>query len=64
VAPSTRFEIRRHCRELSEKDTDAVVHAVADLIVSYLKRDPDPGRIETRKRPTAGAAAPMKESNA
>lgn len=64
MASSTRFEIRRHCRELSEKDTNAVVHAVADLIVSYLKRDPDPRRVETRKHPTAGAAAPKKESDA
>lgn len=34
----TRFAIKRHYRALSEKETDAVVGAVADLIVTYLKK--------------------------
>lgn len=35
-APS--IEIKRHCRKLSEKETDQLVGAVADLIVVFLKR--------------------------
>ena len=34
-----QIEIKRHYSELSEKDTDAVVKAVASLIVGYLKAD-------------------------
>ena len=36
--------IERHYQELSEKDTNAVVEAVADLVVSFLKANPDAGR--------------------
>ncbi len=36
--------IVRHYRELSEKDTTAVVQSVADLIVSYLKANPNAGQ--------------------
>ena len=32
------IEIKRHCRNLSEKETDELVGAVADLIVGYVKR--------------------------
>jgi len=42
VAPtSTSIELKRHHQELSPKETDEVVEAVADLIVEFLKsRDP------------------------
>lgn len=42
MAVPAQIELRRHYRKLSEKDTDAVVQTVADLIVSYLKRNPGP----------------------
>ena len=31
------FEIKRHYRQVSKKDADAVVQIVAELIVTYLK---------------------------
>ena len=34
-----QIEVKRHYSELSEKETDAVVNAVASLIVGYLKTD-------------------------
>ena len=38
------IELKRHFHTLSEKETDEVVDAVADLIVNFLKakRDPEP----------------------
>lgn len=38
------IEIKRHYRELSEKDTQEVVEAVADLIVTFLKGRFGPAR--------------------
>lgn len=35
-----RMELRRHYHQMSEKDADSVVQTVADLIVGYLKRNP------------------------
>ena len=37
---STRpsFDVKRHFTELSEKETDAVIGTVADLVVNYLKK--------------------------
>lgn len=42
--PPTSIERKRHYHTLSERETDNVVDAVADLIVNYLKdnRDPEP----------------------
>ncbi len=59
---SAQTEFRRHCRKLSEKDTDAVVQAVADLMVSYLKRNPEAGETVPEQTTRTGAAAPKKES--
>lgn len=42
------IEIKRHYRELPEKETQEVVEAVADLIVTFLKG---------RSRPARGAEA-------
>jgi hypothetical protein len=63
VSVSAQIELRRHCRKLSEKDTDAVVQAVADLIVSYLKRDPEAGETVPDRTTTTGAVAPKKETH-
>jgi len=40
VASPPRMELHRHYHQMSEKDEDAVVQSVADLIVAYLKRHP------------------------
>lgn len=38
MVPTTpQLTVRRHYKKLSEQDADAVVHAVAELIVSYVK---------------------------
>ena len=37
MASREPFQLRRHYSELSEKQTDAVVGILADLIVTYLK---------------------------
>ena len=58
-----QIELRRHCRKMSEKDTDAVVQAVADLIVSYLKRNPGAGETVPERATTTGAVAPKKETH-
>ena len=62
MAPA-QIDIRRHYHKLSEKDTDAVVQTVADLIVSYLKRNPVPRDTTSGLGPTTGADAPKKETH-
>lgn len=64
MTTSPPLAIERHYSELSEKDTNAVVHAFADLIVSFLKANPDaertalPATSESKKRrPKKGACA-------
>jgi len=42
--PATSIERKRHYHLLSEQETDDVVDAVADLIVSFLKGKRDPER--------------------
>jgi len=49
---------------LSEKATDAVVQAVADLFVNYLTQNPDPGVAAPEQTLTTGAVAPKKETHA
>lgn len=44
MASHAQFEIKRHYSDLSEKESDAVVGMVADLIVSYLKRTSGSGQ--------------------
>ena len=44
MASRAPLEIRRHYGELSEKDTDTVVKAVAGLIVGYLKTNRQSGQ--------------------
>jgi len=56
--------------EMSEKDVDAVVQSVADLIVSYLSQDPEslhravPTPATPRHKQPAVKAAHMKENKA
>lgn len=46
------IELKRHFRTLSEKETDEVVDAVADLIVNFLKakREPEPSGERRQER--------------
>ena len=37
MASREPIKLRRHCSELSEKQTDEVVGILADLIVNYVK---------------------------
>jgi len=48
-APPT-IELKRHYHTLSEKETNEVVEAVADLIVTFLKRKRDPEQSANRKQ--------------
>jgi len=52
MAAHAQFEIKRHYSDLSEKETDAVVGTVADLIVTYLKK-----RSESSQPAPTGAKA-------
>lgn len=38
-----QMEFTRHFHTLSDKDAEAVVQTVADLIIGYLKRNPGVG---------------------
>jgi hypothetical protein len=51
MASRAPIEITRHYGELSEKDTDAVVKAVAGLIVGYLKTNRQSGQEAPAARP-------------
>jgi hypothetical protein len=42
MATTTPIELKRHYVELSEKETDELVAAVADLIVDFLKGNREP----------------------
>lgn len=59
MASPPRMELRRHYHQMSEKDADAVVQTVADLIVSYLKKHPG-----TLPRPASTAASPCQSQPA
>lgn len=39
---TTRIDLKRHYGELSPREIDEVVEAVADLIVDFLKKRRDP----------------------
>ena len=68
MARPPRMELRRHYHQMSEKDADAVVEAVADLIVGYLKRNPQAmeraASAEASASPTSPATTtlPVKEN--
>ncbi len=48
--PPTSIERKRHYRKLSERETNDVVDAVADLIVNFLKGSRDPQRPPKRRQ--------------
>lgn len=48
--PPTSIERKRHYHTLSERKTDEVVDAVADLIVNFLKGSRDAERSPKRKQ--------------
>ena len=52
MSAATWIEITRHYAELSENETDAVVKAVAGLIVGYLKTNPQSGEEASAEAPT------------
>ena len=41
MAARAKIAMHRHLHAMSEKDIDAVVQSVADLIVSYLSKNPE-----------------------
>ncbi len=47
---SPTIELKRHYHTLSEKETTEVVEAVADLIVTFLKRKRDPEQPPNRRQ--------------
>lgn len=63
MARPPRMEFRRHYHQMSEKDADAVVQTVADLIVGYLKRNPQAmdraASAEANASPTAPGMTPV-----
>ncbi|MBE0568404.1 MAG: hypothetical protein IH577_01850 [Deltaproteobacteria bacterium] len=56
MAAATPMELKRHCVELSEQETEELVAAVADLIVNFLK-----GNRESVQSTSAGVAADRPE---
>ena len=56
----SKIQIRRHYRELAEKDANGVIDVVADLIVGYLKRKSEPASAEpTEELAEIGETPPM-----
>jgi hypothetical protein len=67
MAARAQIAMHRHLHAMSEKDIDAVVQAVADLIVNYFARNPESLRRSTSTptvpRPNQQAAQ-VKETQA
>ena len=59
MAARAKIAMHRHLHAMSEKDVDAVVQSVADLIVSYLSQNP-----ETLRRAAPTPAAPQRKQPA
>ena len=70
MAARAQIAMHRHLHAMSEKDIDAVVQAVAGLIVSYLSQNPEslhrltPTPTAPRRNPPAAKAAHLKETQA
>ena len=54
------LDLRRHCRDLSEKEAGEVVGILADLIVTYLKKR---SGCSNRGSDAVGARRPQEGSN-
>jgi ribosomal protein L12E/L44/L45/RPP1/RPP2 len=63
VPAPAAIEIKRHYRELSEKETQEVVEAVADLIVTFLKGRSGPARPACAANVAAGRGAEAKQES-
>jgi len=59
MAARAKIAMHRHLHAMSEKDVDAVVQSVADLIVSYLSKNP-----ESVHRAAPTPAAPRRKQSA
>ena len=70
MAERAQIAMHRHLHAMSEKDIDAVVQSVADLIVNYLSQNPEslhrsaPTPAAPRRKQSAVKAAHMKENQA
>ena len=68
MAMRAKITMHRHVSAMSEKDIDAVVQSVADLIVSYLSQNPEslcraaPTPAAPRGKQPAVTAAHVKET--
>lgn len=70
MAARAQISMHRHLHAMSEKDVETVVHAVADLIVTYLSQNPEvlpcavaPSAVRRTNQPAA-KSAPPKETQA
>ena len=58
MAATSSIELKRHYRELSEAETDELVAAVADLIVTFLKGSRESTQpAEAEQKPSQGVLA-------
>jgi hypothetical protein len=63
MAARAKIAMHRHLHAMSEKDIDAVVQSVADLIVSYLSQNPETlRRAAPRRKQSAVKPAYVKET--
>ena len=68
MAARAQIAMHRHLHAMSEKDVDAVVQSVADLVVSYLSQNPEalhraaPTPVAQRRKQQAVKAVHVKET--
>jgi hypothetical protein len=68
MAMRAKIAVHRHLHAMSEKDIDAIVQSVADLIVSYVSQNPEslcraaPTPAAPRRKPPTVKAAHLKET--
>lgn len=68
MAAREQIAMHRHLHTMSEKDVDAVVQTVADLVVGYLSRNPEalhraaPTPTAARRKHLVVTAAHVKET--
>jgi len=64
MAARAKIAMHRHLHAMSEKDVDALVQSVADLVVSYVSENPESPRRAAptpRRKPPAIKTAHLKE---
>jgi len=52
VPAPAQIEMRRHFGEMSARDENVVIQTLAELVVTYLKQNPDATRRACRRRNT------------